>query len=73
MTLFANLTRSHRGPGRAWIAARRAEQDAERDAFAEHLSEHGNIARAARECGRSDSWGRAMFRRLCDELGSQAV
>ncbi len=42
------------------------------DHFAQRLSEHGDIDRAAAQLGRSRSWGRTMFKRLCRDLGDQA-
>jgi hypothetical protein len=42
------------------------------DHFAEHLSRHGDVARAASACGRTRSWGAAMLRQLRADLGEQA-
>lgn len=42
------------------------------DAFAENLSKHGDIARAALALGRSASWGRAQFDAIRKRLGDQA-
>ena len=42
------------------------------DHFAERLSEHGDIARAAAGLGKSAAWGRAQFRLICERLGGQA-
>jgi len=42
------------------------------DHFAERLSGHGDIARAAAALGRSPAWGMVCFKRICAELGEQA-
>lgn len=42
------------------------------DLFAERLSQHGDIDRAAGQLGRSAAWGRKQFRILCGDLGDQA-
>lgn len=42
------------------------------DHFAERLSEHGDVARAAAQLGRSPSWGGAQLRKLRQALGAQA-
>jgi len=42
------------------------------DAFAQHLSGHGDIARAAASLGQSHSWGKAQFRKITKALGEQA-
>jgi hypothetical protein len=43
------------------------------DHFAEHLSHHGDIAKAAAQLGQSLAWGKRQFRELCRELGEQAA
>lgn len=43
------------------------------DHFAERLSLHGDIAKAAQQLGRSTAWGYAQFRVLCKALGAQAA
>lgn len=43
------------------------------DAFAEALSEHGDVERAAREAGVGSRRGWKYLKRLKDELGPQAV
>lgn len=43
------------------------------DHFAESLSRHGDIARAAAALGKSEAWGRKQFRLICAALGSQAA
>jgi hypothetical protein len=40
--------------------------------FAELLSEHGNITRAALQMGQSKSWGEHQFGQICAALGNQA-
>jgi hypothetical protein len=42
------------------------------DHFAENLSRHGDIARAAAALGKSESWGKAQFRKIRKSLGGQA-
>ncbi len=42
------------------------------DRFAERLSQHGDITRAAAQLGQSASWGKRLFRAICDRLGEQA-
>lgn len=43
------------------------------DQFAERLSEHGDIARAAAQLGKPKAWGRAQFVIICTLLGPQAA
>jgi hypothetical protein len=43
------------------------------EAFAEALSEHGSVPKAAKEIGCGPSWGRVLMARLRADLGSQAV
>ena len=43
-----------------------------RDELAERLSEHGDVARAAREMGVSLSYGRVLFAEIRAGLGWQA-
>jgi hypothetical protein len=43
------------------------------DHFAERLSQHGDIDRAAAQIGRSPLWGRKTFREICKQLGPQAA
>jgi hypothetical protein len=43
------------------------------DHFAEHLSHHGDIAKAAAQLGQSLAWGKRQFREICRELGEQAA
>lgn len=43
------------------------------DCFAENLSRHGDIDRAASGLGQSKAWGRRMYRELCRRLGEQAI
>lgn len=42
------------------------------DVFAENLSRHGDIERAAGAMGRSLRWGSTMLKRIRDRLGEQA-
>lgn len=70
--LFSNRTRSHRGPGRAYVEARRRQGRATLDRFAEALSEHGSIPRAAAEANIHPSRGYQLFARIRAELGEQA-
>lgn len=73
--LFANLTRSHRGPGRQAIAKRRQRSDFNReklDAFAEALAEHGTVTAAAKTIGVTQQRGSILLARIKAELGEQA-
>lgn len=74
--LFANLTRSHRGPGRQAIAARktrnRPHDKAKLDAFAEALAETGKVTAAAKLCGISQQRGSILLARIKKALGEQA-
>lgn len=74
--MFANLTRSHRGPGRQAIAARKKRNRpcdaAKLDAFAEALSELGTVTAAANFCGISQQRGSVLLKRIKDALGEQA-
>ena len=70
--LFANLTRSHRGPSPSYLAMRRAKARAKLNAFAEQLAECGNISEAARRIGTSQQNGSRMFQQIKRELGEQA-
>lgn len=75
--MFANLTRSHRGPGRQAIAARKKrgpERDLEKlDAFAEALAETGTVAAASREVGICAQRGSQLLARIREGLGWQAA
>jgi hypothetical protein len=42
------------------------------DHFAEHLSHHGDIAKAAASIGKTQAWGKAAFRQMRKDLGGQA-
>lgn len=42
------------------------------DAFAERLSLHGDVPRAAREIGKTPGYGRTLLQRLIKGLGAQA-
>lgn len=42
------------------------------DHFAERLSQHGNVAKAASQLGKSAAWGEAQLRALRKALGAQA-
>lgn len=42
------------------------------DRFAEHLSEHGDVPRAARETGIKTPYGNALLQRIRKRLGPQA-
>jgi molybdenum-dependent DNA-binding transcriptional regulator ModE len=70
--LFSNLTRSHRGPGFKAIAARKAQGTKTVSDFAEALSNHGSVTKAAREIGVSVRHGYILLDRICRELGEQA-
>lgn len=65
-------TRSHRGPGRQYLAARKAKSRAKLNAFAEALAEGCTISAAARQVGISQQSGSAYFRKIRLELGPQA-
>lgn len=41
--------------------------------FADRLAQHGDIAKAARSLGLSHSDGVKLYRRICADLGRQAV
>lgn len=73
--LFANQTRSHRGPGRQAIAGRRNRSfdRAKLDAFAEALAETGTVTAAARIVGISQQRGSSQLARIKAELGWQAA
>lgn len=43
------------------------------DHFAEALSRHGDIGRAAAGLGQSKAWGQRQFKAIRDRLGPQAV
>ena len=74
--LFANLTRSHRGPGRQAIAARKkrgpARDTARLDAFADARAETGSVAAAAATVGVCHQRGSQLLARLREGLGWQA-
>ena len=74
--LFANLTRSHRGPGRQAIAARKkrgpARDTARLDAFADALAETGSVAAPPAAGGGWDPPGWRRLGRLREGLGWQA-
>jgi hypothetical protein len=42
------------------------------DHFAERLSQHGDIVRAAEQLGRTPAWGRKQYILICQRLGPQA-
>jgi hypothetical protein len=42
------------------------------DHFAEHLSRHGDVQKAASALGKSRGWGQAALRAIRKELGEQA-
>ena len=42
------------------------------DRFAEHLSEHGDVARASDETGIGRLYGRVLLQRIVKRLGTQA-
>ena len=74
--LFANLTRSHRGPGRQAIAARKkrgpARYPARLAAFAAALPYPGSAAAAAATVGVCHQRGSQLLARLREGLGWQA-
>lgn len=43
-----------------------------KDHFAEELSRHGDIERAAARLGQSPATGRRWFKEICERLGPQA-
>lgn len=43
------------------------------DRFADRLAEHGDAAKAARQIGKSDAYGRVLLQRIRKRLGAQAV
>lgn len=74
--LFIHQTRSHRGPGRQAIAARKkrgpALDMAKLNAFADALAEHGTVAGASRAVGVCAQRGSQMLARIREGLGWQA-
>lgn len=70
MGLFAHQSAKANNIGR------RARNDAKGwrtlQQFADHLAEHGDVARAAEEIGRHEAYGRNLLARLKRELGWQA-
>jgi hypothetical protein len=58
--------------GRAAIGLA-ASQECTIDRFAERLSEHGDINRAAGEVGISNSYGAMLFRSIVERLGAHAA
>lgn len=42
------------------------------DHFAERLSQHGDVEKAAAQLGQSKAWGRKMFTAIRKQLGPQA-
>jgi hypothetical protein len=42
------------------------------DHFAENLSQHGDVVKAAAQLGKSRGWGHAALRKLRKALGEQA-
>ena len=66
---------THRGhnQGRAFKVHRATVQCLTMDDFADRLSEHGDVARSAREIGVSASYGRVLFARIRKKLGWQAI
>ena len=72
MSLFANLTRSHRGPSPRYLAFRRERGRRTLNAFAQALSETGKIGESARIAGISQQRGSQLFKQICAELGWQA-
>lgn len=74
--LFAHLTRSHRGPGRQAIAARKkrgpAADRAKLDLFAEALAELGTVTAASKLLGISQQMGSKYLARIREGLGWQA-
>jgi len=72
VSLFAHLTRSHRGPGRDYLQSRRNARDERLGAFADHIAEGVSIAVAARLVGVSEAYGRVMLQNIRRQLGWQA-
>lgn len=72
MSMFANLTRSHRGPGRAYVQQRKAARNERLEAFAEHISEGIPVSVAARLVGVTEAYGRVMLQNIRRQLGWQA-
>ena len=74
--LFTNLTRSHRGPGRQAIAARKKRRSdfdkAKLDAFADALAELGTVTAAAKAIGVSQQRGSVLLAAIKKDLGEQA-
>jgi len=77
--LFANQTRSHRGPGRKAIAGRRSNYHVGAlDRFADLLAEHGpddkggDVMACAVKLGCSYTYANAMLQRIRKKLGWQA-
>ena len=67
--LFSSLTRSHRGPGRQYVSARKAERRQFLDLFADCLSEGGSVATCAARLGKGKAWGEAALREIRAGLG----
>lgn len=57
---------------RASDRRRTQERARKRDALAEHISQHGDLARASDETGISRSYGRLLFSEIKRGLGWQA-
>jgi DNA-binding transcriptional LysR family regulator len=72
VTLFANQTRSHRGPGRQYVLARSAQGRRTLNSFAEALAETGTITAASEAIGISQQRGSQLLARIRKELGWQA-
>jgi hypothetical protein len=74
MSLFAHRTSTAQGIGAR--SHQRRKNDARRndtlDRFAEALSEHGDLSRAAAAVGKSAAYGRVLFARIRKQLGEQA-
>jgi hypothetical protein len=74
--LFANKTRSHRGPGRQYLAKRKSgppRDTAKLDAFAEALAETGTVAAASKLVGVCHQRGSQMLAMIKAGLGWQAI
>lgn len=70
-----SMPRSHRGPGRAYLNAKKALARKRVNDFAEALANSkpdDTLCDVSRRCGVSYSTGKTLFRRIRGELGDQA-
>lgn len=70
--LFPTSTPQGHGARRHQRLRRAADNLSTLDEFAERLSQHGDVALAAREIGKTPTYGRTLLQRLVKRLGEQA-